>query len=268
MNDSTLPEKPTPAFEVVFEGAKVVPEKIPLGVLARTLAAIQSLASGDEIPDEEDEEQETLRLLGMRRGSAIFEIYAPSPLQAMVHLRDTGQVIDRSRAIDDFHHILSPVERLSGTARKMDCSIVVKEPGDGGAVLARVGGATYHDLSRSLFIRGETSLMANVQRVGGVKDLRCGLRVAKGDRLLVCRVSRREVARTMGHHLYENVIVHGEATWLKDSWRLVTFTVERVSLLKDEKFSKAIEALREAGGSDWDLIEDPQAFLDEMRGES
>jgi hypothetical protein len=61
------------------------------------------------------------------------------------------------------------------------------------------------------------------------------------------------------------VVVNGDAVWLKNSWRLYSFTIRGVQQPVQGSIVEAIEALREAGGKDWDAVEDPMSYLDEVK---
>src|SRR5438552_1017306 len=124
-------KRPDPIFEVLFEG--VYPEKIPLGMLARTLAAIQRLAVGADQPtdvedDEELRDDASIRLLDVRRGSAIFRFVGQSPATAIAYLREAGKLIKRPDEVGEHDYLLRPIERLSATAKTLGCEIIVREP--------------------------------------------------------------------------------------------------------------------------------------------
>jgi hypothetical protein len=261
---------PPPLFEVVFEGAGIYPEKIPLGTLARALQAVQRLAAGKEVSDEEgpehDQEEESIRLSEIRRGSAVFRFVGPPSPVPVQRLRLVGEVLDTPDHIGHFDYILNPIELLSGTARNLGCSIVVREPGKEGRVLARIEPGSYQRISEALFIEGETSITGEVKRVGGVTEIRCALRVPFQQRLLFCKVGGADVARGLGDCLYKRVVVQGRGCWIKGTWRIVSFTITGVQELHPGPLKDALRALREAGGKAWDEVDDPEAFLEEVTG--
>jgi hypothetical protein len=68
--------------------------------------------------------------------------------------------------------------------------------------------------------------------------------------------------------LYGDVEVTGTAQWLKNSWRIFSFTIHEVREQPVQgSIVEAMEALREAGGKAWDLIDDPRAYLEEIETE-
>jgi len=252
-----------PALEVKFEGGGVSPDRILVPDLASVIRAVQRLAAG-RLPDESAPlaEDEKLRLVGIRRGSARYALAGPPPAVAGAHLRVLGEVIRSPEQMGENDYLLHPVRTLSHAATKLDCTISIREPGRGGAVLARIGPETYGDLTKSILISGRTEFGGRVERVGGATRSRCGLRVAFQKRMLICRVPNPAAARTLGENLYKRVVVSGEAAWIKTTWRVFSFRVEAVRPLRDGSLSEKIEAIRAAGGSDWDGINDVRAYLD------
>ncbi len=251
------------ALEVRFEGGVISPDRIAVPDLALVIRAVQRLASG-RIPDDSDPlaDEEKLRLVGVRRGSARYALAGPPPSVVGVHLRVLGQVIERPDRIGENDYLLHPVEVLSQASARLGCSISIREPGPGGAVLARIGPSTYGDLAKAALIAGPTEFAGKVERVGGATRSRCGLRVAFQKRMLICRVPNAADARVLGENLYKRVVVSGEATWIKSTWRVFGFRVEAVRPLQEGSLADKFRAIRDAGGSDWDRISDVRGYLD------
>jgi hypothetical protein len=251
------------ALEVKFEGGDVSPDKILVPDLALVIRAVQRLAAGQILDDSAPlPEEEKLRLVGVRRGSARYALAGPSRTVAGANLRILGDVIQHPERIGENDYVLHPVRALSHAAAKLECKISIREPGAGGVVLARIGPETYADLSKSILIAGQTEFGGKVERVGGATRSRCGLRVAFQKRMLICRVPDPAVARTLGENLYKRVVVSGEAAWIRTTWRVYAFRVEAVRPLKEDSLFDKIRAIRQAGGSDWDRIRDVRAYLD------
>jgi hypothetical protein len=264
---------PPAVFEVVFSGPDLYPEKIPLGTLAATLSALQRMSAGkefgDEEEDEEAEEQSSLRLLNVVRGSAVFRFACPAAAAATTaerYLRLVGDVLQDPEKVGNNDYLLNPIERLSTTARTLQCSIIVKRVGDRSPVLARIEPTSFETISKSLFVEGDTSLSGEVKRVGGATKMRCALRVPFQHRLLFCTVAAEPVARKLGDNLYKKVVVQGKARWIKGSWRVHAFRIDDVKQLKQGSLREAFGALREAGGKGWDTIPNPAEFIQEVTG--
>jgi hypothetical protein len=268
-------KKPSPVFVVAFEGSGIYPERIPLGTLTDTLSAVRRLAGGAEMsePEEECEEGEeqtahddSIRLLDVVRGSAVFRFVGPSADSAVTHLRTAGKVLNAPEHIGENDYVLKPVDRLSATARRLGCSIVIRQAAKDSPVLAQIGPTSYDLIAKSVFITGDTAVSGSVQRVGGSTEMRCALRVPFQRRLLFCKVQTAEVARKLGEYMYQDVVARGTARWVKTTWRLVAFTVKSVYQPEQGSLSDALNAIRNAGGHAWDKIGDPSVYLEEVNG--
>src|SRR5262249_19135032 len=145
------------------------------GILTQTLSAIRRLATGSESIEDEEEpesgEDSSIRLLDVRRGSAVFRFVGQSPPTAIQYLRQAGKALDNPEEIAENDHIIRPVERLSAIARRLNCPILVRESNRPDVILAKIEPASYDRMSRRLFITGTTSVTGSVQRVGGATQM-------------------------------------------------------------------------------------------------
>jgi hypothetical protein len=232
--------------------------------LADVLSAIHRLATGAEEAD--DHENVSIRLLSVKRGSAVFQCVAAKPDDIISRLRRAGKWLQNPDQADKLAYALQPLQELSKIASALDCPIIVREPGRDRDVIAKILPETYKSLADSVLVKGDKTIQGNVQRVGGATDRRCALRVTFQSRLLYCTVNSLDLVRTLGRCLYQDVVVSGTATWLKRNWRIVHFKVREVHQPKLGAVTEAFEALRDAGGSAWDQIEDPESYLDELSG--
>src|SRR5690348_4375649 len=120
------PRKPPPAFEVWFEAKGLHPESIPLTTLSRALSAVQRLVSGDS-RDRDEEETESpenpLSLMNVKRGSAVFDVAAKSPDDAIQNLRIVGTSVEKMQNADKVAFAFNPIEDLSAVAKSLDCKI-------------------------------------------------------------------------------------------------------------------------------------------------
>ena len=212
------------------------------------------------------EDDSSIRLLDVKRGSAVFRFFDQSPTTAIEYLRLVGKVLENPEEIAENDHIIRPIERLSATARRLDCSILVRESRQPEVILAKIEPSSYRAFSQRLFITGTTSITGKVQRVGGAAQVRCALRVSFQNGLLYCLVDNADLARKLGDHLYQNVAVHGTASWIKNTWRIVDFKVTSVQYFQEGTISEALESLRKSGGSGWDDVEDAERYLSEVTG--
>jgi hypothetical protein len=263
-------KKPNPVFEVLF--AKAFPEEIPVTVLSRTLSAINQLSLGELVRTSRGEEEESeddnaaIRLISIRRGSAVFQCYASRPDAAIANLRIVGDVIATPNpdSSDRLGYILHPVEELSAIAKSQECAIIVRAPAGKKQTLAVVEPDSYARIAKSFLIEGDTTIRGSIEKVGGATDMRCSLRVPFQHRLLFCGVASAELSRKLGQHLYETVAAVGTAKWIQRSWKIFAFTIKDIYQPKPRSIREAVKALREAGGKSWDKIKDPEAYLAEI----
>lgn len=249
--------KPIPHLEVHFPSDDIRPELITVRLLADTIAAVTSLGSVAGAGDAE--EASTIRLVGVKRGSATFQCVADNPDLLLEHLKRRGKLLQSGEIADELGSSIEPLRRLSSIAASVKCPIVIRRPG--GDTIAQIFPSTYETVSDALLIRDRKVITGNVQRVGGATDRRCVLRVAFQDRLLYCNLGSQELARTLGRFLYQDVVVSGEATLLRNSWRIIGFRVDDVVKSGSGPLRDAFAALRDAGGSAWDQIPDPESYL-------
>jgi hypothetical protein len=263
----SAPKRPPPTFEVLFRGPGVYPERVPLRLLARALGAVQRLAGGEEVQaeDEADSAETPFGLTGIRRGSAVYQ-FAPQSADRLVpaaasNFRTTRLVIADPDQIGDRGFLLDPLKELSTAARSLGAEIVLRSPGRDGEVYAVIDADSYQRVADRLVVGGDTTLFGRLERVGGSSEPRCAIRLDERRRLLYCAVATPSLAPELGRRLYQRVALHGKAQWLKTNWRVVAFDVTGVSQPQRRSADEVIAAVRAAGGSDWDRIADPKAFL-------
>jgi hypothetical protein len=265
------PKKPSPTFEAVFTGSGVYPEKIPLNKVSEALSAIQRLAAGIVLGDEDEDDEAadgSVMLLDVTRGSsAVFRFVGPTPENALLRLREVGKVLDDPEKIgSENEYVLRPVKDLSAIAKSLDCTVVFREVGNGRHVLATIDASSYPRIAQSLLISGATTITGKVQRVGGATAMRCALRVPFQSHLLYCKVESEKVARKLGDCLYQHVTAHGLARWIKNTMRLFSFTIQEVTQRKAGTIADHLKSLWDAGLKDWEKLEDPDHYLEEIRG--
>lgn len=261
-------KKPEPTFLVRLFGHGLKPEAVPLPSLARVLSAVQRLAS------EEDEDAQTadyspVHLLDVLRSmSATYPFFAEDADRVIGNLQLTGKIIEHPDFLQKRPMVLSPVEDLSAIAKALNCTIEFRLPGRTGDILATILPATYATISEVAFIKGETTIMGVVERVGGATEQRCGLRLEDQPRkMLICTVEDTEVARKLGQHLYQRVILNGVATWYRHTWRISHFVIRSMAKPKNGSIADTMKRLRLAGGDVWDQFDNPHDHLLDIRGE-
>lgn len=261
-----MPSDHDTSFILRFVGDKVRPWLVPINTLAKALSAVQRLVVEEPEDEEEIHEKSLLHLLDVTKGSACYPVYAEDKDQAIDALRQVGKAIADPDYVDTVSHILNPLEDLSAIAKQLDCELELSLPNNG-EVLARIQPVTHKAIAHSAFISGDSSLEGYVERVGGATSLRCGLRVRGQANMLICRVQNFDVARQLGQHLYEHIIVDGNATWFRRSWKLHSFEIRAMRKLDDKSVSDKFDALRQAADGFFDNINDVESYISDLRGE-
>jgi len=215
-----------------------------------------------------EDADDSVSLLKVRRGSAHFVCAAKQPERALSNLRLAGQLLNSPDQADQLAYAFTPIEELSAIARSLGCTITLRPADERQAVLATIEPETFGRLASQLLLEGDTTITGRVERVGGATEMRCALRVAFQHRLLYCRVVGEDAVRKLGQSLYEDVAVSGTARWIRNSWRIVAFTVRDVAPQpKPGSLAEAFGAIREAGGKGWGRYRDPRKHLQEVSGD-
>lgn len=263
---SERPKKPQPSFQVRLTGTGLVPERVPLRAFTDTLSAVQRLASGRSAEDESPHAN-PVSLLDIRRGSAVYECVAKDANFAVSRFESLGQMLGNPEsAIDqDFDDTLSPLEELSGIARKLRCVIQIRKAIKPHNIIAEIDADAFRNVSQHLIVEGTTNLSGTIVRVGGATDMKCVLRLPMRQRLLYCNVANSDLLRELGKRLYQDVIATGHARWLQRTWWVYSFKVSGIEDKPKGKILAGLRAMYEAGGSHWDEVSNPEALIKELR---
>jgi len=259
---------PKPNILIRFRG-KIKPEDVPLSMLNDAMMAFQRLASEmSGLADDELQARQFMQLLNVRRGSAAYQFLMDSPGTVTDQLRLVGHALKEPLEHDFDEPTITPIMRLSRIARRLRCDITIEVPHGrrDHDVLATIRPNSYSELWSSIFVRGETSVSGNLQRVGGAQEMKCALRVPNRPRLLICKISSSNLARDLGRYLYENITVTGPARWIRTTWTLRTLTVQSFETPKNGSVLEALDRAWDAGADAWDDIDDPETFITEMTG--
>ena len=263
-------KKATPTFEVRFVAPDLALERIPLRAVSDALSAVQDLASGrDPFETSHVPPEKGIGLVDVRRGSAVYSCVSHAPDEAKANLAHVGVLLsstgEQGMEEDGLVAALRPIESLSDVARSIGCRVEVALVDHQQPPLFVVDEDAFQRISSRLLLRGDTTVVGHVVRVGGATGMRCLMRVPGRRRILYCGVEGRDLVRKLGQHLYEQIVASGPAVWIHSSWRIYRFTIRDFTQPQIGNPSEAIEQLRNAGLRAWDKISDPEAFLQELR---
>lgn len=260
--------KSKPIVEIKFTGKAVSPESVPLNYLADTLSAVQKLVKGFvPIKDEDDEtDAGVLRLLRINRGSARYLCTAPT--EVPVTIQDRLKLVDTTMSDPELmvkhEYILKPLSTLSRVAELLDCRVEILIP-QANELLFTVSSQTYHDVTKSIFIHGNTSITGRLEGVGGATKYTCKLRVPFQSQLFYCEVSSESVIRKMGASLFSQVTLHGQATWFRGTWKLHKFKVDGIQDVKRASYEEIMSGFKTIGVAKELSSLDIDEFLQEQR---
>lgn len=257
--------KPKPDLEIYFSGSEMFPERVPVRSLADVLSGIHRLAAPDNDDDEKD--SASIRLLDVRRGSAVFRCVVDEADALIPRLRQAAVSLLDPESSEAIGPALPALRGLSTIASALNSPIVIRNPDDREDVIAIIEPDTYKKLSEALLVKGDKSITGTVERIGGAKETRCLLRVPGRRRLLYCNVGSADIARELGIFLYQKVTVVGTAQWLRSTWDLVSFNIREIVQPDSGSLAEAFEGLRIAGGDGWDKVKDPEHYLTEHSGD-
>lgn len=266
----SIKAKMVPTFEVRLVGPGLAPEKIPIRAVSDVLSAVQDLASGrDPFQQQQVPPEKGVGLIEVRRGSAIYSCLSRAPVEALDNLTQVGVMLstpeDEPLNGNGLVTAFRPIKKLSEVANSIGCQIEVTTKERTREPLLTIGKDDFKRISSRLFVRGETTVVGRLERAGGATEMRCALRVPGRRPLLYCDVKNRDLVRRLGKHLYEEIAATGAACWLHQSWTLVEFTINDFTQPRAGDPTEAIERLRRAGLNAWDQIDDPQAYIQELR---
>ncbi len=260
---------PTPTFEVRLVAADLAPERMPLRAVNDVLSAVQDLASGrDPFEVRHVPPEKGISLARIRSGSAVYACVAHAPTEARANLSRIGHLLASvtGDGLDDDGLIaaLRPIQLLSEVAKTIDGQVQVALT-KAASPLFIVMKDAFQRISDRLLLEGDTTVVGRVERVGGATDMRCLLRVPGRRRGLYCNVVGRKLVQRLGQHLYEDIAAVGTATWIHRTWRIYRFTIRDFSQPRLGNAREALDELRNAGLKAWDGIDNPEAFIQELR---
>jgi hypothetical protein len=120
-------------------------------------------------------------------------------------------------------------------------------------------------IPKATTLYGTTTLYAEVKRVGGIEP-KVMLQTING-RTLYCDASA-EIAKELGARLYDQVGVVGYAEWDYQTLEITDFEITEVLPYRHTSPVEAFRILRDEFGHHFDAIDDPEAWIHELRGET
>lgn len=246
------------AFEIRLPN--LTPETTSIGELAALLERIDQAFKALLRPDQAKDL--VIGLTGIRRSSNILQFVATKPdLAKSAYSRFTDSI--RSGTVTKLPEpARKTVEYLASFSAKRETPIELA-PDTHAPPTAVITPETEFDL-RVPVVRGETDIYGVVLRVGG-KEPAVRLALDTGEEIS-CETSH-QLAKDLGHRLYERVGLRGVATWDTSDWSLKSFKALEILQYTDTPIKKAFAYLAKASGPDAWADEDPDLAIAKLREE-
>lgn len=258
-------EHPGARFTVRFSGPTVSLTTINHQALNRVLNAVNSLI-GAKVPGERSA---GLHVVSVQEGSAHYRVASDRSEAAVANrLGQFGNIVGGDHDAEwDGNDLAGPLEELSRVAKRNGCTIELMGVGRKRSVLAKIGPDSYQQFAENAFAYGDTSVWARVERVGGRTKLHCAIQVPRQHEQIWCQIENEDVARTLGVHLFDHVMIHGYATWYRRTWAIHSLRIRSADPPKAGSFVDAMKNAYDAGGSAWAGLDDPLGELARIRDE-
>lgn len=257
-------------FEVRFTGEGVSPATVALRSMGDALSAVQNLAAGTALDNEGIEQG--FSLVRIEEGSARYHCLARVPGLAEKNLAAVGRILDAGalgspKEVELLVSVLNPMKNLSQIAKSAKCRLEIRSSQFTNPLFV-VDADAYDRIAERVLLEGETTICGKVESVGGsdLNKLRCKLRIPGRRHQLACSLADRQVAQHLAKCLWQDVVASGKATWVQSTWQIHGFEIRGVTQPSLGNVDKAMESLRLSGLDAWDDIDDPEAYLKELRG--
>lgn len=246
-------------FNIKIDGENVSPETVPLEDLLATLSTMRDAIVATAVDSGHARKSVFLSLTGITKKCNLLTLVENEPardgtarVMKAIRYRDMSLVPASAR---------KAISRLYRKAGSKSWTIAVQN-GEPEAVIDPKQGTPVER-----YLRGTTSLFVKVIRVGGEVP-RVLVQFPNNERRTFSVVDM-EVTKELGGKLYEHLVLHGDAKWMRGSRKLADFKVKRVGRYSSKTANpeQAIKGLSKIMGSRWDDINPDQYLLDERNGD-
>lgn len=236
------------------------PATIPMERLAKYLGVLaKMLGHASSVHFDRLEMGSTRSLMHVQREDA------PKVFERVDHIAKRQAANDATSAFDELNSLLRDDSAIGKLSRKTPASQSAE------VVLTFLGRElpkppTFGPFYEEAVVEGE------LVRIGG-KDKSAHALIVDPEGKAWSGEMERELAREMAQYLYKGIVlrVTGDARWerLADaSWHLMVFKIKGFEVLADDTLDEATQRLRRLKKTDWDSVDDIDAFIIASRGES
>lgn len=241
----------------------IAPEDLSLGRLAELLKHTEAAINAQVFADDPDAQPDELltSAVGIQSGSVGLRLHT-TPCTAAALCLITAAIRDAVTS-EIAARALAEVEELRSLSKRIASAIEFHEGENAGILMARIAAGEPLRPARCL-VSGETDIYGELVRVGGAQP-KAWLKLHTG-RTVPCTMNSA-LAREAAPLLYQVIGLHGEATWYADTWEIRSFRASELLPYRECSLIEAFASLREVAGAAWDAVEDPDAYLRDLRGD-
>jgi hypothetical protein len=236
------------------------PETIPMERLAKYMAALaKMLGHGSSVHFNRLESGSTVNVMRVQREDA------PKVYDRVERIAKGEASNDAVAAFDELNVLLRDDSAIGRLSRKqpdaVNAALVLSFPGRD-----MPKQPTYGPFTETAVVEGE------LVRIGG-KDKSAHAQIVDPEGVTWSGEMSRDLASRMAVYLYKGSVlrVTGDARWERredGSWKLNGFKILDFEVLQDDTLEAATERLRSLRKTDWDSVDDVDAFITASRGES
>lgn len=223
-----------------FTGNGVAPSNTRCRDVAALVKAVEQLVGAlTESQDEDDDipDDNPVYVLSIEDASLGFKFLAGYMAIALAGWDDLASVL-RSNRIDLLEpKIRQPLEEIVSFVKRKNCNLELSDSRHN-SVMAEITPAI--QFPEAYKLRSKTTILGEVVRVGG-SDPKVGLRLANG-KVVSCETTE-DVAKELGHRLYELVSCRGYAVWDVASNNILKFRIHSVKPFRQSKASVVFSTL-------------------------
>ncbi len=254
----------TDTMKCVIIGSDISPEKLSAKELAEFITALEkTLVSTANKHSKVRDKEFIVSIVGINSGSVNLEFKGNYAEEINGAIKVIGDAISKQ----DFDWLtkdsVDGLKTMFHFLEKHDCKAKFCYSSEGEATafldpIIELPDPKHYQIS------GETTLYGQLIRIGGVKP-RATLRVADGEDVF-CDVSAEQVYK-LANKLYHRLSLTGMASWDADTYKILSFKVSNFEELEDIPIDQAIKDLSKIIGKYYEDIDDPVAYIQNLRSD-
>lgn len=253
------------SFKIHLTGQDLHPASIRIGKLTELLEAVEDLVYSTALVDHPTLTKDNLSisLVDIEPGSIGLCFAAQIPEVAIPSFIQVAEAIHSSRMDNLPYTVVEPMEKIVKFLHRNNAEADFIITNGGAKTLVTLTGD--FTLPRQSTLTGITTIYGEVVRVGGV-DPKVEIKTITGQTLF-CSFAR-DLAPEIGAKLYKMAGFIGEAQWDLNSKLITQFKVNGITNYEATPIVETFHVLQNLVGKYFDDIEDVNAHIAGLRGET